>query len=88
MINTEGKYKFPNFKDLEFTDPTITVDNKVMEVNPETMTIHVNAYIERDGGDIKGRYYIDINPVPVQNLNYDGGELLQRIIERLNDFKT
>lgn len=86
MINLKGIYKFNNFPELEFTDPTITVDNKVKEIDPENMTIHVDAYIERTG-DIKGRYYIDINPVPVSNLNYDGGELIQRVTERLADFK-
>jgi len=80
------KYRFPNFPNLEFTDPTITVDEKVSRLDPQSMTIEVNAYIERTG-DIKGRYYLDINPIPVQDLNYNYDELVARVNERLKDFE-
>lgn len=86
MIKLTGDYIFPNHENLTFKDPTIIVDNKVKQVDPNTMTIEVNAYIERTGS-ISGRYYLEINPVPVLNLNYDSGELLQRVEDRLADFK-
>jgi len=60
-------YIFPNFPDLEFTDPTITVDPVVSNLDPENMTVDVNVFIERTG-DIKGRYGLDINPVKVNDL--------------------
>jgi len=79
-------YIFPNFPDLEFTDPTITVDPVVSNLDPENMTVDVNVFIERTG-DIKGRYGLDINPVKVNDLNYNYDELVQRVNERLNDFE-
>jgi hypothetical protein len=87
MIKLEGKYKFPNFKTLEFYNPQVSVENKVLEVNPETMTINVSTWVEIADNFVRGRFYVDINPVPVKNLHYNGGELIQRVTERLNDFK-
>jgi len=85
-IQTTKQYKFPNQTDIIFTDPELIISPKVRNVDPETMTIEVDIFIEMEGS-AKGRFWIDINPVPVQNLNYDGGELVDRILERLDDFK-
>lgn len=81
-----GTYKFPNQTDIEFTDPTIEIIPIVNQVNPESMTISVEVYIPMEGS-AKGKWYIDINPVPVLNLDYNGGELVTRILDRLEDFK-
>lgn len=80
-------YKFKNHPDVTFTNPDLIISPKVRNVDPETMTIDVDIFIEMEGS-AKGRYWIDINPVPVNNLNYDGSELIQRINERLKDFEV
>jgi len=87
MINLIGTYKFPNFETLEFDNPQVSVENKVFEVDPEAMTIHVRVFIDSADNFVRGRFYIDINPVKVNNLDYNSGELIERVKERLNDFK-
>jgi hypothetical protein len=81
-----GQYKFPNQSDVTFENPTLDISQVVRNVNPIDMTIDVDIYIPMEGS-ANGRFWVDINPVPVQNLNYDGGELVDRILERLEDFK-
>ena len=88
-MKLEGEYKFPNQGDTIFKDPEITIDPIVRNVDPLTMTIHVDIYIPMEGS-AKGRYYIDINPVPVNDLNYDVNkpqELIDRIVDRSKYFK-
>jgi hypothetical protein len=81
-----GTYQFPNQTDITFTDPTIEIIPIVNQVNPEAMTINVSVFIPMEGS-ANGKFYVDINPVPVVNLDYNGGELVTRILERLEDFK-
>jgi hypothetical protein len=85
-MNIEGTYKFPNQTDITFTDPTIEISPIVRSVNPEGMTINVEVYIPMEGS-AKGKFYVDINPVPVVNLDYNEGELVTRILTRFEDFK-
>jgi hypothetical protein len=85
-MTIQGQYKFPNQSDVTFENPTLDISQVVRNVNPIDMTIGVDIYIPMEGS-ANGRFWVDINPVPVQNLNYDGGELVDRILERLEDFK-
>jgi hypothetical protein len=81
-----GQYKFPNHSDVTFENPTIEIGQSVRIENPDDLEIFVDIYIPMEGS-ANGRFWVDINPVPVKNLNYDGGELVDRILERLEDFK-
>lgn len=81
-----GTYKFPNHTDITFEDPTLEITPIVRNVNPETMTIDVDVFIPMEGS-ATGKFWIDINPVPVKNLDYNSSELVSRITERLEDFK-
>jgi hypothetical protein len=85
-MKIKGTYKFRNW-DLEFTDFDVEINPIVSNVNPIDKTIDVQIIIKVDNENVKGTFAPDINPVPVENLNYDEGTLVQRIIDRLNDFK-
>jgi len=79
-----GTYIFTSdFGDNEYTNPTLEVTPKVYEVDPSSMTINVE--IKLIGTDYK--VSPNINPVSVNNLDYNAGELVDRIIERLEEFK-
>jgi hypothetical protein len=79
-------YKFPEqYPNAEFVNPTLDVLPIVERVDPINMTIHVQIRFEVDG--VNGNFAPNINPVPVNNLDYNGTELVDRILERLEDFK-
>lgn len=90
MINLKGTYIFPNYKNIEFVDPKINIKEVVIPQrvinDPDVKEIDVKCFIVANK-QLKGTFYIDVNPVKVVNLNYDGGELIQRVTERLKDFK-
>jgi len=88
MTKLKGEYKFPNQGDTIFKDPEIIIDPIIRNSDPDKMTIHVDVYVPMEGS-AQGRFYIDINPVPVNNLNYDTSkpqELIDRIVDRSKDF--
>ena len=82
----KGTYQFPNQTDTTFTDPDVEISPIVNKVDPEGMTINVNTYIPMEGS-AKGKFFVDINPVPVKNLDYNAEQLIDRIVTRMEDFK-
>ena len=86
-MNFKGTYRFPNQTDIEFVDPTIEISPIVNNVNPIDMTIDVETFIAMEGS-AKGKFFVNINPVPVDNLDYNAGQLVERITTRLEDFKV
>lgn len=87
MIELKGTYKFPDQENKDFINPIIGIEEIVEKINPNDMTIDVSAYVISSDNINGQRFYFNMNPVKVNNLNYDGGELLQRVEERLEDFK-
>lgn len=88
MIELENTYTFPEqWMGVNFANPSMGVVPIVNAVNPVAMTINVEIWFEVEG-EVSGKFWPDINPVPVNNLDYNGGELVARIIDRLNDFKV
>ncbi len=85
-MNLTGTYIFPNYPDLEFINPTIVIRQSIEVKDPADLEIYVNVTIPVDE-TVKGEYYIDINPVPVNNLDYNAGELVDRVLQRIEDFK-
>jgi hypothetical protein len=81
-----GTYAFPNHPDLEFVNPNVDISPEVLIKDPDSLEIYVHITIPVDGM-VRGSYYIDINPVPVFNLTYDTGDLVDRIMDRVVDFK-
>ena len=78
-----GTYIFTSdFGDNEYTNPTLEVSPDVF-FKSEQMVVFVE--IKLIGTDYK--VSPDINPVPVNNGDYNAGELVDRIVERLEDFK-
>ena len=85
-MNLTGTYIFPNHPELEFNNPSIVIGQGVEVKDPSALEIYVTVNIPVDE-TVKGEYYIDINPVPVNNLDYNPGELVDRVLERIEDFK-
>ena len=83
-----GTYQFPKQTDIIFTDPFIDIRPSVQVKDPEDLQIFVEVYIPLVGNVSGPARYIDINPVPVENLDYNQGELVARILTRLEDFKV
>jgi hypothetical protein len=83
----KGDFQFTEqWGDVVFTDINVDINPVVSQVNPVDMTINVQLTFTVNG-NIKGSFAPDINPVPVKDLNYNAGELKDRIIDRLQDFK-
>tara|TARA_R110000772_G_scaffold115285_1_gene220096 strand:- start:308 stop:565 length:258 start_codon:yes stop_codon:yes gene_type:complete len=81
----EGKYKFPNqFGEMEVINPYLTVIPVVREVDPLRMTINVEIVLSGESYKISA----DINPVSVNNLDYNPEQLIERVITRMQDFKV
>lgn len=85
-MNLTGTYKFPNFPDLDFVDPTIIINDGVEVKDPSALEVYVKVFIPVDE-TVRGQYYVDVNPVPVHNLDYNAQELVDRVLERMEDFK-
>lgn len=86
-IQTDKNYQFPNIDGFTFESPLIEVSPIVDNVDPDSLTISVRIYIAAEGS-VNGKYAPNINPVAVQDLNYDAAELVQRIEARLVDFEV
>ena len=86
----KGTFKFPEqWEDVEFVNPVLEIHPIIKNANPFTMTIDVDIKFMVEG--VTGGFSPDINPVPVNDLNYDTSkpqELVNRVLTRLNDFKV
>lgn len=77
------KYKFDYLNSgLEIIDPVITIIPDNITIYPSSMEIEVDIRLETSNA----KFGIRLTNVKVQNLNYDGNTLHQRVMERLNDF--
>jgi hypothetical protein len=77
-------YKFEQFK-TEITNPTIKVNVDSLGVQPSKNTISVDVTLITEGA----KFGVSLEDIQVNNLNYEGEEnLLERVKERLNDFKA
>ena len=86
-MTIKGDFQFTEqWGDVVFTDINVDINPVVSQVNPVDMTINVQLTFTVNG-NVKGSFSPDINPVPVKDLNYNAGELKDRIIDRLQDFK-
>jgi hypothetical protein len=84
----KGDFQFEKqWPGITFTDINVDINPIVSQINPEDMTINVDLTFTVEGG-LSGSFAPDINPVPVNDLNYDGGQLVIRVLERLEDFKV
>ena len=86
----KGKYTFPKqWPGVEFTNPDIEINPIIETADPSTMTIGVSLKMNISGSS--GGFTPDINPVPVNDLNYDPSkpqELIDRVLARMEDFKV
>ena len=78
-----AKYKFEQFN-VEITDPTVTINPIVREINPVLMTITVDLTLTTPST----KFGVELDNVAVLNLNYDSDSLTDRVMERLADFEV
>lgn len=87
MRQLTGVYKFEQFTNseglIELTDPILEVDPVVKNVNPINNTISAKIYLIVENG----RYSVLLTNIAVVDLNYNADELLDRVVEKLNEFK-
>lgn len=76
---------------VEFVKPEMIINPIIQFGDPLTMTIGVDLTFVIKNEQMTGNFKPDINPVPVNDLNYDPSkpeELIDRVLTRLNDFKV
>jgi hypothetical protein len=77
-------YRFEQFN-TEITNPTIKVNVDSLGVQPSKNTISVDVTLITDSA----KFGVSLDNIEVNNLNYEGEEnLIERVKERLNDFKA
>lgn len=80
-----AKYKFPQFN-VEIENPTITVDANRITVSAVNNTITLSVTLETENAKIYG---VELENIPVSNLNYEGAENLQkRALEGLKKYEV
>ena len=76
-------YRFEQFN-VEIVNPKIEVNVDSLGVQPSKNTISVDVTLVTESA----RFGLALDNIAVNNLNYEGEEnLLERVNERLNDFK-
>ena len=77
------KYKFPQFN-VEIINPTIEVNPIVNDLNPDAMTLTANVVLETD----TARFGVQLTDVPLNDLNYNYDELIERVTNKLQDYEV
>lgn len=76
-------YKFETFN-VEIVNPEITISSDNISIFPSNMTIDVTILMKTPDGTKFGYRLTD---VPVENLNYDEGTLVTRVMNKLKEFE-
>ena len=77
------KYKFPQFN-VEIINPTIEVNPIVNDLNPDAMTLTANVILETD----TAKFGVQLTDVPLNDLNYNYDELIERVTNKLQDYEV
>ena len=77
MIELNGTY---NIDGTEFENPTIEIWGDGLEISASSMSINVTVKFSKIGVN-KG---VRLENVAVNNLNYDGETLAQRVVEHID----
>lgn len=75
-------YIFEQFN-TEITNPTVTVDKVVNDLNPDTMTLTANVVLETDSA----KFGVQLKDVTINDLNYNYDDLCARVNERLKEYE-
>lgn len=79
------KYKFEQFN-VEIENPTITIDPTQIKVDAVNNTISLSLTLETAEAKLYG---VEIDNIPVSNLNYEGEEnLMERALQGLEKHKV
>ena len=76
------KYKFPQFN-IEIIDPIIEVNPIVNDLNPNAMTLTADVILETD----TAKFGVQLTDVPVNDLNYNYDELVDRVTTKLQEYE-
>lgn len=75
-------YRFEPFN-LDIVDPVVTAFVDTLTVQPTLMTISIDIKLET----ATSSYGFHLDNIPVNNLEFQGYDnLMERVMERLNDF--
>jgi len=74
-------YRFPEFN-VDITDPTVTVNPIVNDLNPDTMTLSNNVVLTTTNAE----FGVNLDAVIIQDLTYTFESLETRVMIRLSDF--
>ena len=77
------KYKFPQFN-VEIINPEIEVNPIVNDLNPDAMTLTANVILETD----TAKFGVQLTDLPINDLNYDYDELIERVTNKLQDYEV
>lgn len=78
-------YKFEQFN-TDIVNPKITVDVNAIQVHAERSTISLVVTLETANAKLYG---VELENIPVQNLNYEGHEnLMERAMEGLSKYEV
>ena len=76
------KYKFPQFN-IEIINPTIKVNPIVNDLNPNAMTLTADVILKTD----TAKFGVQLTDVPVNDLNYNYDELVDRVKTKLQEYE-
>lgn len=80
-----GIYKFTQWPDNEYTNPTITsIPRSQITMDETELLINAGVYMEGAGYKIR----VQLDEIIVENFDYNPDELLDRVVTRLQDFKV
>ena len=80
-----AKYKFEQFN-VEIENPTITIDPTQIKVDAVNNTISLSLTLGTANAKIYG---VEVEGVPVSNLNYEGeANLMERALEGLKKYEV
>ena len=76
-------YRFPEFN-LDITDPTVTVNPIVNDLNPSTMTLSNDVVLTT----ANAQFGVKLDDVIIQDLTYTFESLEARVMTRLSDYEV
>lgn len=74
-------YRFPEFN-IDITDPTVTVNPIVNDLDPSTMTLSNDVVLTTANAE----FGVKLEQVVIQDLTYTFESLSERVMARLSDF--
>lgn len=74
-------YRFPEFN-VDITNPTVTVNPIVNDLDPSTMTLSNNVVLTTANAE----FGVKLEQVVIEDLTYTFASLETRVLARLSDF--